>query len=76
MDFINLQKEESYEIYFGTYTINGSTEIKAEDFMDAVHLWTNDHKSEIELGVLLPIIKLHWQNNKRKLLHIHFNMTH
>lgn len=41
--------------------INGLTEIKAEDFMDTIHLWTNYHKSEIELGVLLPIIKLHCQ---------------
>lgn len=58
-EFINLQKEESYEIYSGTHTINESTEIKAKDLMDTVHLWTNCHKSEIELGVLLPIIKFH-----------------
>lgn len=56
VNFINLQKEESYEIYFGTHTINGSTEKNAEDLMDTMHLWTNWHKSEIEL---LPIIKLH-----------------
>lgn len=49
MNFINFQKEESYEIYFGTQTINKSSEIKAEGLMDTVHLWTNCQKSEIEL---------------------------
>lgn len=34
--------------------------------MDTIHLWTNYHKSEIELGVLLPIIKLNCQEQQKK----------
>lgn len=61
MEFIKLQKEELHEIYFGTHRRNGSTERHTEELIDIVGLRTNCHKSEMELGILLPIVKVHRQ---------------